>query len=86
MLFTILWFFSAKAKPRMAVSGLFLVCYGCFRFFLEFFRQPDPQLGFIAFGWMTMGQLLSIPMILFGIGLLWYAYCRDCHACTKAVS
>ena len=49
------------------MSAVFLVAYGCFRFFLEFFRQPDPQLGFIAFGWLTMGQLLSFPMIIIGL-------------------
>ena len=74
VLFVIMWFYSAKPKPRMAVSGLFLLCYGCFRFSLEFFRQPDPQLGFIAFGWLTMGQLLSLPMIIVGILLLYFAY------------
>lgn len=76
VLFFILWFYSAKPKPRMAVSALFLICYGCFRFCLEFFRQPDPQLGFIAFGWLTMGQLLSLPMIIIGIILLYLAYKR----------
>ncbi len=66
VLFTILWWFSAKPRPRFAVTALFLLCYGSFRFVLEFFRQPDPQLGFIAWGWLTMGQLLSLPMILIG--------------------
>lgn len=74
VLFLILWFYSAKPKPRMAVSSLFLIAYGCFRFFLEFFRQPDQQLGFIAFNWLTMGQLLSLPMIILGIILLMFAY------------
>jgi len=67
ILFFILWWFSSKVRPRFAVSSVFLVAYGCFRFFLEFFRQPDPQLGFIAFGWLTMGQLLSFPMIIIGL-------------------
>jgi phosphatidylglycerol:prolipoprotein diacylglycerol transferase len=61
-----LWFFSRKPRPRFAVSALFLLCYGSFRFFAEFFRQPDPQLGFLAWGWLTMGQLLSLPMIMAG--------------------
>lgn len=74
LLFVILWWFSAKPKPKMAVSALFLLLYGCFRIFLEFFRQPDPQLGFIAFGWLTMGQLLSVPMIIIGVLLLIMAY------------
>lgn len=73
-LFIILWIFSAKPRPKMAVSGLFLLGYGVFRCFCECFRQPDPQLGFIAFGWLTMGELLSIPMILGGVFILWYVY------------
>jgi phosphatidylglycerol:prolipoprotein diacylglycerol transferase len=76
VLFIIMWFYSAKPKPRMAVSGMFLLCYGCFRFALEFFRQPDSQLGFIAFGWLTMGQLLSLPMIIIGILWLYLAYTK----------
>lgn len=71
VLFTVLWIYSSKPRPRMAVSGLFAVLYSIFRFIIEFFRQPDPQLGFIAFGWMTMGQLLSIPFFIFGLILLW---------------
>jgi phosphatidylglycerol:prolipoprotein diacylglycerol transferase len=74
VLFVIVWFFSAKPRPRMAVSGVFALGYGCFRFLMEFFRQPDEQLGFIAFNWLTMGQLLSIPLILLGILLLFLAY------------
>ena len=74
VLFCILWFYSVKPKPRMAVSGMFLLFYGCFRVALECFRQPDPQLGFIAFGWLTMGQLLSIPMIILGSVFMFLAY------------
>jgi phosphatidylglycerol:prolipoprotein diacylglycerol transferase len=73
-LFLILWFFSAKPRPRFAVSALFLLCYGSFRFIAEFFRQPDPQLGFIAWGWLTMGQLLSLPMIIAGLTALIIIY------------
>ena len=60
----------------MAVSGLFLLCYGVFRFLVEFVREPDAQLGYLAFGWLTMGQLLSLPMIVGGPGLMVYAYRR----------
>jgi phosphatidylglycerol:prolipoprotein diacylglycerol transferase len=74
VLFLIMWLYSAKPKPRMAVTALFLLGYGVIRFTVEFFRQPDPQLGFVAFGWMTQGQLLSIPMIVIGAILLVYAY------------
>lgn len=72
VLFTVLWLYSSKPRPPFAVASLFVLLYGIFRFSLEFFRQPDPQLGFVAYGWMTQGQLLSIPMIIIGIiGLLW---------------
>ncbi len=76
VLFLILWIYSSKPRPTMAVSALFLLCYGVFRFFVEFFRQPDPQLGFIVFGWLTMGQLLSVPMIVAGLVWLIVIYCR----------
>ena len=74
VLFLILWFFSRQPRPRMAVSGLFLVAYGIFRFTIEFVRMPDVQLGYLAFGWVTMGQVLSLPMILAGVLLLFLAY------------
>lgn len=75
-LFLILWLFSAKQPPRMAVSGLFLLSYGIFRFLVELVRLPDAHIGYLAFGWVTMGQLLSAPMILFGMLLLYLAYRR----------
>lgn len=74
LLFLIVWFFSAKPRPRMAVSGVFLAGYGIIRFVIEFFREPDAHLGFIAFDWLTMGQLLSLPMILIGAGMVVRAY------------
>ena len=73
VLFLILWIFSEKKRPVGAVSGLFLLCYGVFRSFVEFFREPA-DLGYLAFGWVTMGQILCIPMIVAGIWLLWRAY------------
>jgi phosphatidylglycerol:prolipoprotein diacylglycerol transferase len=76
LLFVILWFFSAGWRPRMAVSGMFLLCYGVFRFSVEFVRMPDAHLGYLAFGWVTMGQVLTIPMILFGMFLFILAYRR----------
>lgn len=75
-LFVILWLYSRKPRPTMAVSGLFAACYGLFRFLVEFVRVPDAQLGYLAFGWLTMGQLLSLPMILGGLGLMLWAYRR----------
>jgi len=73
-LFVILWLFSKKPRPTMAVSGLFLIGYGSFRIIAEFFRTPDAQLGFIAFDWLTMGQLLSVPMLLAGGLFMFLAY------------
>lgn len=73
-LFIVVWLFSAKPRPTGAVSGVFLIGYGIFRITAEFFREPDAQLGFIALDWMTMGQILSLPMILVGVGLLVWAY------------
>ena len=76
LLFLVLWFFSSRPKPRMAVSGLFLAIYGVGRFVVEFVREPDAQLGFIAFDWLTMGQLLSTPMILLGLAMMVFGYKR----------
>jgi phosphatidylglycerol:prolipoprotein diacylglycerol transferase len=77
ILFTIMWLFSKRPRPTMAVSGLFLLLYGTFRFLVEFFREPDTHLGFIAFDWMTMGQLLTFPMIIAGSLLMGLAYYRQ---------
>ncbi len=76
-LFLILWFYSSKPRPLMAVSALFLLGYGVFRFAVEFVREPDYNTGtngFVASDWMTMGQLLSLPMVLVGLWMLWFAY------------
>jgi phosphatidylglycerol:prolipoprotein diacylglycerol transferase len=76
LFFLILWIFSSRPRPLRAVSGLYLLCYGVFRFVIEFVRVPDEHLGYIAFDWLTMGQLLTLPMLGFGVLLLWLAY-RD---------
>ncbi|RMG27609.1 MAG: prolipoprotein diacylglyceryl transferase [Gammaproteobacteria bacterium] len=76
VLFVLLWWYARRPRPRMAVSGLFLLGYGTFRFLVEFVREPDPQLGHIAFGWMNMGHLLSLPMILAGAWMLWWSHRR----------
>lgn len=76
VLLIILQWFSLRSPPRMAISGMFLLGYGAFRFAVEFVRLPDVQLGYLAFGWLTMGQILCLPMILFGIVLLAAAYAR----------
>lgn len=70
VLFSILWLYSQKPRRTGAVSALFLILYGICRFSVEFFREPDLQKGFVAFGWMTEGQLLCIPMLLVGL-FLW---------------
>ncbi len=74
-LFVLLWWFSGKPRPRGAVSALFLIGYGVFRFAVEFTRQPDDFLGFLALGW-TMGQWLSLPMIAAGVLMMVWAYRR----------
>ena len=56
---------------------MFLLGYGCLRFTTEFFREPDAHIGFVAFDWMTMGQLLCVPMILGGLGLVVWAYLHE---------
>jgi phosphatidylglycerol:prolipoprotein diacylglycerol transferase len=71
VMFTVLWLVSMKPRPRYLVSGLFALMYGCFRFAVEFVRLPDAQLGYLAFGWLTMGQILSLPLIAVGLWLLW---------------
>lgn len=72
-LFLLLMWYSSKPRPRAAISGLFLAGYGTFRFAVEFFRQPDQQLGFLAMHWLTMGMLLSLPMVAAGLIIFWYA-------------
>ncbi|HLB58315.1 MAG TPA: prolipoprotein diacylglyceryl transferase [Gammaproteobacteria bacterium] len=74
LMFAVLWIFSKNRRPQGAVSGLFLICYGVFRFFVEFFREPDFQRGYLVFGWLTEGQLLSLPLVLLGIVLFILAY------------
>ena len=71
VMFTVLVWYSRKPRPRYAVSGLFALLYALFRFIVEFVRVPDKQLGYLAFGWLTMGQLLSLPLIAVGLWLLW---------------
>jgi phosphatidylglycerol:prolipoprotein diacylglycerol transferase len=68
-LFALLWWFSAKPRPRAHVSALFLVGYGVFRFVAEFAREPDDFLGLLALG-LSMGQWLSLPMIAAGLFLV----------------
>ena len=74
LLFAILWTYSARPRPYLAVSAMFLLFYGLFRFMIEFVRLPDKDPGYLAWGWVTMGQVLSAPMIVAGIVMLLMAY------------
>jgi phosphatidylglycerol:prolipoprotein diacylglycerol transferase len=76
VLFLVLWFYSRKPRLSGAVCGMFLLSYGALRFLAEFFREPDAHLGIVAMGWMTMGQLLSAPMVFFGFSLWVWAVRR----------
>jgi len=77
VLFLVLWWFTATPRPRLAPSGLFLICYGVFRFAVEFVRVPDANRGYLFLDWVTMGQLLSMPMIVAGAWMLAVAYRRN---------
>ena len=74
VLFVLLWAYSSRHRARGAVIGLGLAWYGLVRCLIEFVRVPDAQLGYLAFGWVTMGQLLSLPMLLLGLWLLLRAH------------
>ena len=83
-LFVILWIYSSRPRPYLAVSGMFLLLYGIFRFFIEFYRVPDAHLEYLALGWVTMGQILSVPMIIIGGAMLLMAY--RSHASKEATA
>lgn len=70
-LFIVVWWYASKPRPAGTVSAVFLMTYAVCRLIAECFREPDLQLGYLAFGWLTMGQLLSIPMLLIGFWLWW---------------
>ena len=74
LLFTVLWWYTSKPRPRLAPSGLFMLGYGLARSVVEFVRVPDEHIGYLAGGWFTEGQLLSLPMIIVGIAFLAWAY------------
>jgi phosphatidylglycerol:prolipoprotein diacylglycerol transferase len=73
-LFIVLMVFSRVPRPAAAVSGLFLAAYGVFRFMAEFFREPDAHIGYLVGGWLTMGMVLTVPMILAGVVMMAAAY------------
>lgn len=74
VLFVIMWLYCAKPRPYMSATGIGIALYGTFRFCVEFFRMPDAHLGFIALDWMTMGQILSLPMVAIGLVLAYLAF------------
>jgi phosphatidylglycerol:prolipoprotein diacylglycerol transferase len=76
LVFAILWLFSRKSRPRMAVGGMFTLLYGCARFFTEYFRVPDYEVSFAGVT-ISSGQMLSLPMIAGGLLMLLWAYKRN---------
>jgi phosphatidylglycerol:prolipoprotein diacylglycerol transferase len=76
VMFAVLWWFTSKPQPRLAPAGLFLTLYGAFRIAIEFVRLPDEHIGYLAFGWLTMGQLLSLPVLVAGVAMLAWAMTR----------
>ena len=76
LLFIVLWIYTSRPRPRMAPAGLFLVLYSLARITVEFWRLPDEHLNYLAGGWVTMGMLLSLPMLLIGLTLMFMAYRR----------
>ena len=78
LLLAILWGINKTLRPRTGqTAAMFLICYGIFRFLVEFTREPDAQLGFIAFGWLTMGQLLSAIITIAGVVMWIFAGRRE---------
>lgn len=76
VMLAILWWYSSKPRPSMSICGLFLILYGTFRSLVELVRVPDAHIGYLAWDWLTMGQLLSLPMLLTGALLVTLAYRR----------
>jgi phosphatidylglycerol:prolipoprotein diacylglycerol transferase len=76
VLFVILLWYTNKPRPRLAPTGLFLVLYGCARFTVEWVRLPDANIGYLMGDWLTMGMLLTIPMIVVGVIVMVFAYRR----------
>ena len=76
LLFIVLFALARKTppRPRGTFFGVFMLGYGICRFLIEFVRQPDAQLGYLWGGWLTMGQVLSLPLVIAGVGLLVYAF------------
>ena len=71
LLFVIIWGYARMKRPTGRVSALFLISYAILRIIAECFREPDAHRGYLAFGWLTEGQLLSVPVLLLGFYLWW---------------
>lgn len=84
VMFVVLWWLSSTARPRMLVSGMFCLLYGAFRFLVEFVRLPDAHIGYLAWGWLTMGQVLSLPLLALGLILVVLALREDNKSEVKA--
>jgi phosphatidylglycerol---prolipoprotein diacylglyceryl transferase len=80
----IVWIYARRPRAAGSVMGVFLIGYGALRFITENFREPDPHVGYLL-GWFTMGQLLSLPMVVFGIVLMFYAQ-REARAAAAAAA
>lgn len=76
VLYILLALYTRKKRPTMSVTGMAIMTYGIFRFIVEFFRVPDAHLGYLVLEWVTMGQILSLPMILGGAALIYWAYAK----------
>jgi phosphatidylglycerol:prolipoprotein diacylglycerol transferase len=76
LLAIVLWWFTQRPRPQWAPSALFLIMYGAGRLLVEFWRLPDAHIGYLAGGWLTMGHVLTLPMLVGGVALLVYAYRR----------
>jgi phosphatidylglycerol:prolipoprotein diacylglycerol transferase len=77
LLAAVLWWFTSKPRPQWAPAGLFLIMYSSGRLIVEFWRLPDAHIGYLAGGWLTMGHVLTLPMLLAGVALLLMAYRRN---------
>ncbi len=83
VVFVLLWIYSRKARPRLAVGAMFTLLYGSARFFTEYFRVPDWQITLASVP-ITSGQILSLPMIIGALAMLWWAYSRQAAQAARA--
>ncbi len=76
LVFILLWIYARKARPQLAVGAFYTLLYGCARFTTEYFRTPDYEVSFAGVT-ISSGQMLSLPMVAIGVGLMWWAYRRE---------